>query len=179
MAQSHLKFTYLLLSIVLVHHLACHLESTSHNNNNNNKLVAQAAASVATSSPQLLLQQQQTARPIVTSEVSVQMAPKSERQPILEMFSKFFIKARSHDDQQQKELVRDGVIRRLQELGFEEAFLQKSKFEFRRRPATSYNMIGIVPGKHRRTKNEKIVLVGAHWDSATKAPVSTECDDCK
>ena len=99
-------------------------------------------------------------------------APKSERQPVLDMFNKFFTKARSHDDQQQKEFVRDGVIHRLRELGFETSFLQKSHFEFRRRPAFSYNMISILPGRHRQTKRDRIVLVGAHWDSATKAPVS-------
>jgi hypothetical protein len=100
------------------------------------------------------------------------LAPRSERQPILEVFNKFFTKARSHDDQQQKEFVREGVIHRLRELGFEGSFLQKSRFEFRRLPAASYNIISIIPGKHRHTKNEKIVLVGAHWDTATKAPVS-------
>lgn len=104
-----------------------------------------------------------------TNQLAV-AAPRSERQPILEMFQKFFVKARSHDDQQQKEVVRLGIIRRLLELGFEEPFLQKSRFEFRRMPAYSYNIVGIWPGKHRKTKNEKIVLVGAHWDSATKAP---------
>lgn len=80
------------------------------------------------------------------------------------------MKARSHEDPQQKEFVRDGVIHQLRELGFETSFLQKSRFEFRRRPATSYNMISILPGKHRQTKQDQIVLIGAHWDSATKAP---------
>lgn len=88
------------------------------------------------------------------------------------MFDKFFTRARSHDDQQQKEFVRDGVILRLRELGFETSFLQKSRFEFRRRPAYSYNMISILPGRFRQTKRDRIVLIGAHWDSATKAPVS-------
>ena len=105
------------------------------------------------------------------SPISV-LAPRSERQPILDVFNKFFMKARSHDDQQQKEYVRDGVINRLRELGFETSFLQKSRFEFRWRPAVSYNMISILPGKYRQTKLDRIVLIGAHWDSATKAPVS-------
>lgn len=104
--------------------------------------------------------------------INVTHSPKSDKAKVLEMFNKFFIRARSHDDQSQKEYVRDGVILRLRELGFETSFLQKSRFEFRRRPAFSYNMISILPGKHRQTKKDRIVLVGAHWDSATKAPVS-------
>jgi hypothetical protein len=103
-------------------------------------------------------------------------APKSERQPILDMFNRFFLKARSHEDQQQKELVREGMIHRLRDLGFEHSFLQKSRFELKKMPALSYNIISILPGKHRQTKDEKIVLVGAHWDSATKAPVSVVAD---
>lgn len=97
-------------------------------------------------------------------------SPKSDKQRVLDMFHKFFTKARSHDDLQQKEFVRDGIIMRLRELGFETSFLQKSRFEFRRRPAFSYNMISILPGKFRQTKKDRIILVGAHWDSATKAP---------
>jgi len=31
-------------------------------------------------------------------------------------------------------------------------------------------MISILPGRYRQTKHDRIVLVGAHWDSATKAP---------
>uniref|UniRef100_A0A6G1SKL5 Leupeptin-inactivating enzyme 2 n=1 Tax=Aceria tosichella TaxID=561515 RepID=A0A6G1SKL5_9ACAR len=110
-------------------------------------------------------------------QYSATAVPRSERQPILEVFNKFFTKARSHDDQRQKEFVREGVVHRLRDMGFESSFLQKSRFEFRhsqdkhkRIPAVSYNIISIIPGKHRRTKNEKIILVGAHWDSAPKAP---------
>lgn len=99
-------------------------------------------------------------------------APKSDKQSILEMFARFFTRARSHDDQQQKEYVREGVVRRMRELGFETSFLQKSRFEFRKRPATSYNMISVLPGRYRQTKRDRIVVIGAHWDSATKAPVS-------
>lgn len=99
-------------------------------------------------------------------------SPRSDKQQVLDMFAKFFTQARSHDDHQQKELVRDGVIMRLKELGFETSFLQKSRFEFRRRPTYSYNMISILPGRFRQTKRDRIVLIGAHWDSATKAPVS-------
>lgn len=104
--------------------------------------------------------------------VAAELGPRSERQPILDMFNKFFTKARSHDDQPQKEFVREGVIRRLRDLGFESSFLQKSRFELKHMPAASYNIISIIPGKHRHTKREKIVLVGAHWDTAAKAPVS-------
>lgn len=104
------------------------------------------------------------------TKINSTQSPKSDKTRVIEMFNKFFIKARSHDDQQQKEYVRDGVILRLRELGFETSFLQKSRFEFRRRPAFSYNMISILPGKYRQTKRDKIVLIGAHWDSATKAP---------
>lgn len=100
-------------------------------------------------------------------------SPRSDKQQVLDMFHKFFVRPRSHDDQAQKELVRDGVILRLRELGFETSFLQKSRFEFRRRPATSYNMISILAGKSRQTKRDRIVLIGAHWDSYTKAPVSS------
>ena len=99
-------------------------------------------------------------------------SPRSDKRQVLDMFHKFFTRPRSHDDQAQKELVRDGVILRLRELGFETSFLQKSRFEFRRRPATSYNIISILPGKSRQTKRDRIVLIGAHWDSYTKAPVS-------
>jgi len=97
-------------------------------------------------------------------------SPRSERKQVLEMFNKFFTRARSHDDQLRKEFVRDGVVMRLRELGFQTSFLQKSRFEFRRRPAFSYNMISILPGKRRQTSDDRIVLVGAHWDSATMAP---------
>lgn len=104
-------------------------------------------------------------RPVLASE-----APRSEREHVLEMYKKFFTQPRSHDDQQQKEYVREGVIMRLRELGFETSFLQKSRFEFRRRPAFCYNMISVLPGRHRQTRRDKIVLLGAHWDSYTKAP---------
>lgn len=105
--------------------------------------------------------------------ITTSRSPRSDRQNVLEMFNKFFTKARSHDDKRQKEFVRDGVINRLLELGYERSFLQKSRFEFRHEPAFSYNMISILPGKHRNTTDDRIVLVGAHWDSATKAPVSS------
>lgn len=114
-------------------------------------------------------QPQQT--PLNQSETMVG-SPRSDRLRVLEMFNKFFTKARSHDDKRQKEFVRDGVINRLKELGFETSFLQKSRFDFRHETAYSFNMISILPGKSRKTKDEQIVLVGAHWDSATKAPVS-------
>lgn len=97
-------------------------------------------------------------------------SPRSEREPIVEMFNKFFLRARSHDDQEQKELVRNGIIRRLHELGHSGAFLQKSRFEFRRQPALNYNIVSIIPGKHRQTKDDRIVLIGAHWDTAKHAP---------
>lgn len=123
-----------------------------------------------------------TSKPSVSDQLVINVAdqikvnetqsPRSDKQQVLDMFGKFFTQARSHDDLQQKELVRDGVIIRLKELGFETSFLQKSRFEFRRRPAYSYNMISILPGRHRQTKRDRIVLIGAHWDSATKAPVS-------
>lgn len=105
-------------------------------------------------------------------QVAESESPRSDKAKVLEMFHKFFTRARSHDDQAQKEIVRDGVIMRLRELGFQTSFLQKSRFEFRRHPAYSYNMISILPGRHRQTKQDRIVLVGAHWDSYTKAPVS-------
>lgn len=86
------------------------------------------------------------------------------------MFKMYFTKARSHDDLPQKDFVKEGVITEMRKLGFENSFTQRSRFEFRRRPANSYNMITILPGKHRHTKDDRIVLIGAHWDSATKAP---------
>lgn len=104
------------------------------------------------------------------AQVKPEDSPKSDKQQILSMFDRFFSRPRSYEDQDYKEFVREGVIRRLRELGFETSFLQKSRFEFRRRPAVSYNMISILPGKHRQTKHDKIVLIGAHWDSFSLAP---------
>lgn len=117
-------------------------------------------------------QQQQQSSNKNSTILEADRSPKSDKRQVLGMFRKFFIKARSHDDQKQKEFVREGVVLRLKDLGFETSFLQKSRFEFRRRPAYSYNMISILPGRHFRTEQDQIVLVGAHWDSATTAPVS-------
>lgn len=118
-----------------------------------------------------------TAEPLVLDPsqqliANASSSPRSDKQKVLEAFHKFFLRSRSHDDQAQKEFVRDGIILRLRELGFETSFLQKSRFEFRRKPAFSYNMISILPGRHRQTSLDRIVLIGAHWDSYTKAPVS-------
>lgn len=121
-----------------------------------------SAANISTSSEPLIEE--------MALQLRAEEVPRSERQPILNTFERFFSKPRSHEDQQQKEFVREGVVRRLRELGFETSFLQKSRFEFRRRPAASYNIISILPGRYRQTKQDKIVLLGAHWDSFTSAP---------
>lgn len=110
--------------------------------------------------------------PTNQTNFDVSLWPRSDRRQVLNVFHEFFTKPRSHDDQQYKATVRDGVVLRLKELGFETSFQQKSRLEVRRRTTFSYNMISILPGKHRKTKDERILLVGAHWDSATKAPVN-------
>lgn len=98
------------------------------------------------------------------------VALKSDKQHILTMYERYFFKPRAHEDTHYKAFVREGIIKNLQELGYNISFLQKSNFEFRRKPATSYNIITIIPGQHRHTKDEKILLLGAHWDSYNQAP---------
>lgn len=121
-----------------------------------------------------LLASLHTSASIIAEDVAIDWeAPKSDKQEILDSFNKFFTKPRAHTDQKQKEFVREGVIMRLKELGFESSFLQKTRADSKQqRRIISYNMVSILPGKHRRTKRERILLIGAHWDSVARAPVS-------
>lgn len=104
------------------------------------------------------------------SKVEPNESPKSDKAQILAMYEKYFFKPRAHEDPTYKAYVREGMIKRLQDLGYKTAFLQRSDFEYKRKPASSYNIIGILPGRHRYTKDDKILLVGAHWDSYNLAP---------
>lgn len=104
------------------------------------------------------------------TKVEPNQSPKSEKVQIFNMYERYFLRPRAHEDPSYKAFVREGMIKRLQDLGYKTAFLQRSDFEYKRKPASSYNIIGILPGRHRHTKDDKILLVGAHWDSYNLAP---------
>lgn len=82
-------------------------------------------------------------------------------------FNEIFTRPRSDDyNRQMKESARNAILSKMKEYGLE-AFTQS--FTANRRggggPQKGINLIGIAPGRSRGTGQDKILLVGAHYDT--------------
>lgn len=85
-------------------------------------------------------------------------SPRSDRNEVTSMFEKLFSCDRYSADQPPTEL-KDKLL----SLGFENVVMQA---------APDNNIVAILPGKHWQTVKDKIILIGAHWDTYNGVPVS-------
>lgn len=102
--------------------------------------------------------------------VQASQAPRSEQGQIAQVFKDQFSAPR---DYQQSDRIRvaEAIANRLRRLGVNDTFLQTGLLQTRKHGAQNgTNVIGLIPGKHRHTDQDRILLLGAHWDSMPRAP---------
>lgn len=84
--------------------------------------------------------------------------PRSNRSEVVRVIKELFSKPRDSSTEPPNKL-RDAV----NSLGFKVVEMQE---------APDFNLIAVLPGKHWKTSKDKILLLGAHWDTQPDVPVS-------